>query len=160
MMSIIFRHAKISDIDSIYTIFSLTDQLHRESHPEIFQALTSSESAKRYYRESIQALDRTIIIAEDHGKVVGAVLCTVQSTSDIPIFVSRTYGCIENITVHKSYQGKGIGERLMLQGQKWAQNRGATIMELTVWEFNQHAQHFYDKLGYRTTRRRMVKELK
>ncbi len=41
----------------------------------------------------------------------------------------------------------------------WAVSKGATAIELMVFEFNQNAIAFYRDLGYDTLSRRMVKPL-
>ncbi len=44
--------------------------------------------------------------------------------------------------------------------QEWAIARGATSIELNVYEFNVTAISFYERLGYQTFSRKMSKELK
>lgn len=73
--------------------------------------------------------------------------------------VPRTFGCIENITVHPSYQGKGIGKDLMAQAHKWAAALGAETIKLTVWELNQKAFDMNKQLGNKTVHQRMIKDL-
>lgn len=41
----------------------------------------------------------------------------------------------------------------------WAKKRGATEVELEVWEFNQDAISFYEKLGYETAKRTMWRRI-
>ena len=48
---------------------------------------------------------------------------------------------------------------LMHKMQAWAIEKGATSIELNVYEFNETAISFYEKLGYRTLSRKMSKEL-
>jgi ribosomal protein S18 acetylase RimI-like enzyme len=44
--------------------------------------------------------------------------------------------------------------------QEWALAKGATSIELNVYEFNETAISFYESLGYQTFSRRMNKDLK
>jgi ribosomal protein S18 acetylase RimI-like enzyme len=97
--------------------------------------------------------------AEQGKNIIGALICTLHKTKDIPVLVSRIYACIENITVIKEHRRKGIGEALINYAQQWAKTNKAVSIELTVWEFNKGARDFYQKLGYQTSRRRMVKDL-
>jgi GNAT superfamily N-acetyltransferase len=53
----------------------------------------------------------------------------------------------------------GIGQALLRRAERWAAERGASELELTVWEFNQDAIAFYEKLGYVTERRTMWKTI-
>ncbi len=48
---------------------------------------------------------------------------------------------------------------LMAEAHNWANARGATEIELTVWDFNSAATALYESLGYRTTRRIMRRRL-
>ncbi len=43
--------------------------------------------------------------------------------------------------------------------QEWAIAKGATSIELNVYEFNETAISFYEGLGYQTLSRKMSKEL-
>jgi ribosomal protein S18 acetylase RimI-like enzyme len=42
--------------------------------------------------------------------------------------------------------------------QEWTITKGATSIELNVYEFNETAISFYERLGYRTFSRKMSKE--
>ena len=48
----------------------------------------------------------------------------------------------------------------MDEAQVWAIAKGAASIELNVYEFNQAAISFYERLGYQTLSRKMSKELK
>ena len=43
--------------------------------------------------------------------------------------------------------------------QEWATTKGATSIELNVYEFNKTAISFYERLGYQTLSRKMSKEI-
>jgi ribosomal protein S18 acetylase RimI-like enzyme len=47
----------------------------------------------------------------------------------------------------------------MEEAERRARVKGATAIELNVWEFNVGALAFYDRLGYKTRNRRMDKTL-
>jgi len=48
----------------------------------------------------------------------------------------------------------------MEEAHQWVLGKGATQIELIVWEFNEGAIAFYEKLGYETAYRKMWKSLK
>lgn len=159
MNRIRIRNAVSKDVQALYALFSAVDQLHREAHPEIFKQAEFPEEIKEYYRSCIADPETIIIIAEDNHQIIGGLICNLETTHNIPIFVPRKYACIENITVSSSYRHQGVGKRLIQAAQKWASKRGANMIELTVWEFNQDAANFYQELGFKTYRRRMVKNI-
>jgi len=159
MKPIHIREAFRGDTDLLYEIFSEVDHMHRDAHPEIFRKAKNPEHIKAYYLQCIKKTDVVILVAEWKSEIVGAIICTLDVTSDIPVRVPRKYACIENITVSKICRKQGIGKSLIEAAQAWAEYRGATMMELTVWEFNQGAKNFYKKQGYQPTRSKMVKDL-
>ena len=52
-------------------------------------------------------------------------------------------------------QGKGIGRSLFAACTTWAEGHGADTLLLEVWEFNERAIAFYERLGMTTIHRRM-----
>ena len=48
----------------------------------------------------------------------------------------------------------------MRKAEEWAAGRGASPIDLNVYEFDQGAQAFYKHLGYTTLSRKMSKTLK
>jgi GNAT superfamily N-acetyltransferase len=47
----------------------------------------------------------------------------------------------------------------MYKAEEWAVRLGVSEVELNVYEFNQVAQAFYERLGYATCSRKMSKKL-
>jgi len=160
MSHIQVRKANYSDIDTLYAIFSETDQMHQEAYPEIFRKIEDPIAAIEYYKDCIDESNALICIAEENDIVFGALICTLQHSPDIPVLMPRIYACIENITVQKTHRGQGIGSALIYFAQAWAMKKKAASMELTVWEFNNGAAEFYRHLGFSTYRCRMKKDLK
>jgi ribosomal protein S18 acetylase RimI-like enzyme len=159
MSTFTIREARVGDINAIYKIFAETDRLHREAHPERFQTASYPEDIKGFYRTCILKSEADILVAVGQSEMLGALICTVYQSSAAPILTPRTYGCIENITVPKNYRRRKIGTALMEAAKTWAGTKGATSIELTVWEFNQGAASFYHQMGYRTIHHRMIKDL-
>lgn len=159
MSQITIRQAELEDVENLYVLFSPVDQMHREAHPEIFKQADYPEDIKDYYRACIRDQRSVIIMAMLENKVIGGVICSLETAPEIPILVPRTTACIENITVSHSYRKKGVGRMLVEAIQDWAYQWGATAIELKVWEFNQDAAMFYYELGFIPYRRRMVKML-
>ena len=66
---------------------------------------------------------------------------------------------INSMVVTAEQRGKGIGRTLVDAAMGWGRARGATALELVVWEFNQAALAFYERLGLATIHRMMRLEL-
>jgi ribosomal protein S18 acetylase RimI-like enzyme len=96
-----------------------------------------------------------LLIAESADKVIGLIHACIREARDIPILVPRRYVAIESLVVAAGSRRRGVGRALMEAAHRWAQEQGVEQIELGVWEFNQGALAFYQKLGYRTAIRRM-----
>jgi ribosomal protein S18 acetylase RimI-like enzyme len=84
----------------------------------------------------------------------------IRDTPAISVFVPRRYAIVDGIVVKSEFQNQGIGKILMDKMWEWAIAKGATSIELNVYEFNVAAISFYKRLGYQTFSRKMSKELK
>jgi ribosomal protein S18 acetylase RimI-like enzyme len=159
MNTIAIREATSNDVDVIYQIFSATDEMHRETYPDIFKQAEFPGEIKAYYLSCINNPFATLFVAEIKNKIVGAIICVLETTAEIPILMPRKFVCIENITVAEDFLQQGIGRALLKAAKAWAARHDASRIELTVWEFNKRATRFYERLGFRTIRRRMVFDL-
>jgi GNAT superfamily N-acetyltransferase len=61
--------------------------------------------------------------------------------------------------VQETYRGHGIGTRLVEAAERWARGQGATEVRVETWEFVEGPLAFYERMGYRTLRRTVVREL-
>jgi len=163
MLDFIIRPAQRSDLDAIYAVFSLADTLHRKAHPEIFQETEDPVEIKDFLLSAVQSKDDAVFVADLNegpgSDIIGAIIARVRQTPDIPMLVPRTYVSVDNLIVVEKYQHRGIGQALMEKIQAWAQSRGLKSIHLTVWDFNQDALAFYEKLGYKMLHHHMRKEL-
>lgn len=66
---------------------------------------------------------------------------------------------INQISVLKQYQGRGIAKRLIQELEKRAKEESIFIIDLSVSEINKNALEFYNKIGFQTERRNMIKKL-
>jgi len=153
------REATIQDIESIYSVFSEADLLHRTAHPEIFRKAKSPTPILAYMKDSILDPTMVIFLAERAGEILGTVQCRIQTSPDIPILVKRKFAVVENIAIADDHKRTGIGKALMKRTEQWAKAMGAQTIELTVWSFNQAAEDFYKELDFQQMHQRLSKEL-
>ena len=90
---------------------------------------------------------------------MGLIQIRLRDASDIPIMVSRTYATVGTLVVKSGFRRLGVGRALMERGHQWARAKGASQVELGVWEFNKGAKAFYERLGYHTASRKMCRAL-
>ncbi len=158
-MKIGIRKATAADYSSVCELFDEMDALHRDHLPHIFQQPNGAAREEDYYLGLIADANVALLVAEVGGNVVGLVHAIVRDPPAIPVFVPRRYAVVDAIVVGSGFQNQGIGRRLMEAARVWAIAKGATSIQLNVYEFNQAAISFYEGLGYQTLSRKMSREL-
>ncbi len=88
-----------------------------------------------------------VLAAEVEGQVIG--MCSGQLT------ISTAEGgpalLVEDVVVHASFQGQGVGRSLMEGIGAWAKKKGASRFQLLADRNNGPALEFYKHLGWQTT---------
>jgi diamine N-acetyltransferase len=160
MMEISVRKATANDYDSLCELFDEIDALHRDNLPHLFQKPGGAAREQDYYSGLIADENVALLVAEAGQKLVGFVHAIVRDTPAFPVFVPRRYALVDSILVKSGFQNHGTGRLLMDKIQEWAIANGATSIELNVYEFNETAISFYERLGYQTFSRKMSKQIK
>ena len=159
-MKVSVRKATADDYTSLCELFNEADALHRDKLPHVFQQPNGAPREQDYYLGLIADENVALLVAEAGGNLVGYVHGIVRDAPALPVFVRRRYAVVDAVVVRSGFQNHGIGRRLMDEMQVWALAKGATSIELNVYEFNETAISFYEGLGYQTFSRKMSKELR
>jgi GNAT superfamily N-acetyltransferase len=89
----------------------------------------------------IEAADRTALVAERDGAIVG--LCTVALDLESVRFGQRAW--VEDLAVHPDHRSAGHGKALLDAAKDWAREHGATHLELDSGEVRADAHRFYER---------------
>ena len=98
-----------------------------------------------FYSDYSQIKDKIndIFLYLQNGVIVGAVSC---------------YGNeLDDLIVEKSFQGKGLGQKLLLWGMNHIKEQGYEEIILHVAEWNQNAMKLYLKNGFSIKKREKVR---
>ena len=100
---------------------------------------------KLYYEDFGTGRADNCIVAEDDGRVIGAVWTRIMGDyghvdDDTPSFA---------ISLYREYRGLGIGTRLMREMLKLLKEQGFEKASLAVQKEN-YAVRMYEKVGFRT----------
>ena len=158
-MDLLIREATPDDYEGLCAVFSCVDALHREALPRTFQRPEGPFRTRAYFTAIIADEDTGLFVAERGERIVGLVHILIRETPALPIMVPCRFAEIDAVAVLEGERRSGVGRELVERAQEWAQTRGVDRIELLVWEFNQGAIAFYEKLGYTTALRRMRKPL-
>ncbi len=152
------REAKQSDIKSIADLYEELNSEHNALLPEIFRKAARA-SIEWHIFSIFGNFNSTILVAEEE-EILGFAHITVEQVKNNSMFEDRCYAWVHNLCVRKERRGQGVGSALMKAAESWSAERGATTMELTVWEANEGALHFYESLSYKTLNRHLTKSLR
>jgi len=153
-MAIEIRSANNHDFEQVGAIFFEELQFHADLLPDRFR-VAEPMMTLAWFEEILQNPEKALLVAEENGRLLGQILLIVSKTPDDPIIKPRKFVYVNELTVVASHRGQGIGQKLVAAAQKWVQARGIAEIELNVWETNDQALAFYEKLGFQTVRRRM-----
>ena len=156
-MAVEIREAAPEDYDGLIEVLAEIDAYHAEHLPHVFRPTCGPARSRAYVLSLLEDPDSVLLVAEEGGRVVGVADVRAHTTPDIPVLVPRRYAMVDAIVVRRTHQGRGIGRELMRCAESWARASGLEEVRLNVWEFNQGAIAFYEKLGYTTTLRRMAR---
>lgn len=158
-MKIDIRRASAEDYNALCGLFDEIDAFHRDKLPHLFQKPNGPARELDYYLKLIADENVGLFVAEVNRNLVGFVHVIVRETPDIPIMVPRRYAVVDSIVVKSDYRHHRIGRMLMNTMEEWTAERGATSVELNVYEFNEGAIAFYKRLGFNTVSRKLSKGL-
>ncbi len=131
----IIREAILDDAAQLAILLGQMGAVYKRSIQDIHERITS------FNRERHQ-----LLVAEMDSKVVGLIAfgCYEQF---------RLQGCcchIDTLVIDEFYRGHGVGKALLLRAEHFAQERGATEIELTTANHRKASgtHDFYKALGY------------
>jgi diamine N-acetyltransferase len=153
------RSAAPYDYDALCALIKEIDDYHRVAEPHFFREHLGVPRPLQWLMDILANPEMTLLVAERDDKIVGFLWGILRSAPDTPFHVPRRYMLVDMLGVTEAYRGQGIGSALMAHAEQWAKAKGATEVELAVWEFNKSAQAMYRKVGYKTTMQRLWKSL-
>ncbi|MGR9115566.1 MAG: N-acetyltransferase family protein [Gammaproteobacteria bacterium] len=142
MMDIAIRQASMKDIDALLI---LLNQLFSIEHDFVFD-----EAKQRKGLELMLISDegRCIWVAEHQSSVIGMVTIQIMiSTAE-----GNRVGLLEDLVVHDDYRKQGIGRKLLVEIETWAERQGLTRLQLLADRDNLPALSFYHNAGWSKTR--------
>ena len=136
----------IKDIDKVSMLLSEVLELHAKLRPDIFISGTT-----KYTREELTNIfqnDETpVFVAIDNDEVVGYAFCVIKKQPFSTNMVDFKTLHIDDLCVDENCRGKHIGTILYKYVIEYAKSIGCYDVTLNVWEGNDNARAFYEKVG-------------
>lgn len=142
------RKAEEKDLDRIEELLLQIHDIHSTGRPDIF-----IEGGVKYTRNDLSFLledyNRPIFVYADDetDEVLGYAFCMYDFNKETTSFHARKSMYIDDLCVAEEHRGKGIGTALYEFVCEIAKKRNCVSVTLHVWDCNNEAYGFYEKMG-------------
>lgn len=141
------RRAAEKDIDRINELLGQVLEIHAGIRPDIFIPGTTKYTNAEL-EEMMKDDDKPIYVAvDDEDYVMGYAFCQIRKQPFSNNMIQFDTMFIDDLCVDEEIRGKHIGEALFIFVKEEAKRRNCYDVTLNVWEGNDCARHFYDKMG-------------
>lgn len=149
------RPGTVEDAAAIAPLFREVQTMHAAQIPTVFKPPGELQGAVDWLEGVLAVPNIYSLVAESDGQVVGYLMAQDVRREHSMFRPAHRYFMLEHITVASAFQDRGIGTKLMQALQAEAAARQITRIELEVWNFNEKAQRFFARHGFRILSQRM-----
>ena len=142
----LIRRATAADIPEILRLLVQVCNVHQDIRPDIFK-----RDGVKYTESDLTELladdTRPVWCAVEDGQFLGYCFCQWESTPDGSVGFARKELYIDDLCVDETARGKGVATCLFAHMRMLAKMNGFQFITLNVWEGNDSAMRFYEKMG-------------
>ena len=146
------RAAVIEDIEKILELEKQVFDIHFNARPDRIKKIPANYDR---VKSIIESNDSKIFVAINDKDVLGYCTICIRSIKDHVMLHDMINIVIDDMCIDENQRNKGIGKFFFEEVKNFAKNTGAKNIELNVWEFNENAIKFYEKIGMKTITRKM-----
>lgn len=146
-LNLTIRKANLEDVVSLQKLYQQVDRLHYRVLPEIFNPVDECQRSPSWFKDTFEDNTCCMLVAEYRQQILGLIEVQICQTKH-PLLKPRKYGHIRDVVVDRAWRRQGVGKKLMHNAYQWAQQQGASSVEVVAFSFNQEALSFYRNLGY------------
>ncbi len=150
------REAELSDLTEIGDLWIELMDYHKELDTFFTRSPQGAELFKEYLSKQLESEQTAIFVAVGSAKLVGYTVVNISEYP--PVFQKSRYGIISDLAVTKSSRGKGTGELLFKETQRWFSENNIDRIELRVAYANRKAFGFWKKMGFTSFTTTMYRE--
>lgn len=143
----IIRNAEEKDIEQILKLLSQVLEIHASIRSDIFIPQTTKYTGSELSDILKNEKRRTFVATDENGKVLGYAFCEIRDFTGMNNIVPHTELYIDDLCVDSTSRGQNIGKALFNRVKDEARALGCYEITLNVWEGNDSARAFYDKIG-------------
>lgn len=143
------RRAEEKDVDRVVALLSQVLELHAKIRPDIFIPGTTKYTGAELV-EMFQDDRRPVYVAvDDSDLVMGYAFCAFRAQPFSNNMIQFESLFIDDLCVDERARGRHIGRELFEHVRREAEKAGCYEVTLNVWEGNDAARGFYEKMGFK-----------
>ncbi len=155
MKAAMIRKAEKKDISKILELLQEVLEVHAALRPDMFVSGTTKYSESDI-EEILRDETKPVYVAVDENdEVMGYAFCIIKDRGGSDFLVKYKYIYIDDLCVGEEFRGRHIGKQLFEYVKEEAEKLGCYELLLNVWEENENALKFYEKIGMKTKERHM-----
>ena len=151
------RKAKLEDVYKINQLRKELIECHIQNQPKYFACKFDDEFENQIVK-AIQDEKSIVMVYEEDNKILGYINAEIFNFEERGISKERKCIWICEICVDKQARRKKIATQLFEFINQIAKDKNIESIELNVWDFNESAISFYEKMGFKSYRRVMKHE--
>lgn len=141
------RLAEEKDIDSVIKLLTQVLNIHAKIRPDIFIGETTKYT-KEELMEIFNDANRPVYVAVDENdSVMGYAFCIKKEQPFSTNMVPFDSLFIDDLCVDQNIRRKHVGKKIFEHVKEEAKKMGCYEVTLNVWEGNDTARRFYEKMG-------------
>lgn len=137
MVSVEIREATDQDLPSILSLYAQPDMDNGK--------VLSLEQAREIFAQMKAYPDYRVYVAVVYGEIIGTFALLIM---DNLAHMGSPSGIVEDVVVHLSWQGKGIGKQMIQFAMDRCREKGCYKIALSSNMKRETAHHFYESLGF------------
>ena len=141
------RRAEEKDIKKVMDLLSQVLEIHAKIRPDVFVSGTTKYTDAELLQMFEDDQNPVYVAVDEKDQVVGYAFCKLRQQPFSNNMVQFTSLFIDDLCVDTTIRGKHIGQKLFEHVKKEAVRLGCYEVTLNVWEGNDSAKAFYEKMG-------------
>ncbi|MBQ4257707.1 MAG: GNAT family N-acetyltransferase [Clostridia bacterium] len=144
------RKAQEKDIPKILSLLSQVLEIHAAIRPDVFISGTTKYTNEELIGILQNEKTPVYVAVDENDETVGYAFCILKEQPFSNNMVPFASLFIDDLCVDENCRGRHIGEALFRFVMQEAKRLGCYEVTLNVWEGNDSAKRFYEKMGMKT----------
>lgn len=143
------RRAEEKDLGKVMDLLSQVLEIHAKIRPDIFVSGTTKYTDMELLQMFKDDTKPVYVAVDEKDLVVGYAFCELKQQPFSNNMIPFSVLFVDDLCVDQNIRGMHIGQTLFEYVKKEAVRLGCYEVTLNVWEGNDSAKAFYEKMGMR-----------